>query len=97
MLDGPQEAELEMHTTGGHLADDFDLGGPNYSCQTACAASSQAIGEAVEMIRFGDADVMLRRRVAQHDPPARRHRVQPAHRPVHPQRQPRTGRAGRST
>lgn len=59
MLDGPAEAELEMHTTGGHLADEFDLAGPNYSCQTACAASSQAIGEAMEIIRFGEADIML--------------------------------------
>ena len=33
--------------------------GPNANCLTACAASSQAIGEAVEMIRRGDADVML--------------------------------------
>ena len=33
--------------------------GPNYNCLTACAASSQAIGEATEMIRHGDADVML--------------------------------------
>jgi len=58
MIDGPAEAELEMHTTGGHLAEEFDLGGPNYSCQTACAASSQAIGEALEIIRFGEADLM---------------------------------------
>ncbi len=59
MLDGPREAELEMHTTAGHLADEFDLCGPNLACLTACAASAQAIGEAVEIIRHGDADVML--------------------------------------
>jgi len=53
------EAEWEMHTTAGHLANEFDLGGPNFTCLTACAASAQAIGEATEMIRFGDADVML--------------------------------------
>ena len=29
------------------------------NCLTACAASSQAIGEAIEIIRRGDADVML--------------------------------------
>ena len=33
--------------------------GPNYNCLTACAASSQAIGEATELIRHGDADLML--------------------------------------
>jgi len=53
------EYELEMHTTAGRLAQLFDLQGPNYTCQTACAASSQAVGEAVEMIRADDADIML--------------------------------------
>lgn len=59
MFDGPQEAELEMHTTAGHLADEFDLCGPNFTCLTACAASAQALGEAAAFIRHGDADVML--------------------------------------
>ena len=53
------EYEQEMHTTPGHLADYFDLAGPNYNCLTACAASTQAIGEATELIRAGDADLML--------------------------------------
>ena len=43
----------------GHLASLFDAQGPNVNCLTACAASSQAIGEAVEIIRRGEADVML--------------------------------------
>ena len=59
LLDPVREAELEMYTTGGHLAEVFALDGPNFSCQTACAASSQAIGEALEQIRHGDADVMV--------------------------------------
>jgi 3-oxoacyl-[acyl-carrier-protein] synthase II len=59
LLDGQREAELEMHTTAGHLADEFDLCGPNLTCLTACAASAQAVGEAVELIRHGDADAML--------------------------------------
>jgi 3-oxoacyl-[acyl-carrier-protein] synthase II len=54
-----REAEQELHTTAAHLADHFDLEGPNFNCLTACAASSQAIGEAVEIIRHGDAEVML--------------------------------------
>jgi 3-oxoacyl-[acyl-carrier-protein] synthase II len=54
-----REYEQELHTTPGHIADYFDLEGPNYNCLTACAASSQAVGEAVEMIRHGDADLML--------------------------------------
>ncbi len=59
MLDGPREQQLEMHTTAGHLAEEFDLCGPNFTCLTACAAIAQAIGEAAEMIRHGDADLML--------------------------------------
>jgi 3-oxoacyl-[acyl-carrier-protein] synthase II len=58
-FDCAQEYEQEMHTTPGHLSEYFDLQGPNYNCLTACAASSQAIGEALEMIREGDADVMV--------------------------------------
>jgi 3-oxoacyl-[acyl-carrier-protein] synthase II len=54
-----REFEQEPHTTPAHLAQYFDLQGPNFNCLTACAASSQAIGEATEMIRHGDADVML--------------------------------------
>jgi 3-oxoacyl-[acyl-carrier-protein] synthase II len=54
-----QEAEQELHTTAAHLAAHFDLRGPNFNCLTACAASAQAVGEAVEMIRHSDADVML--------------------------------------
>jgi 3-oxoacyl-[acyl-carrier-protein] synthase II len=50
---------MEMHTTAGHLAQTFDLLGPNFTCLTACAASSQAIGEATEIIRRGDANIML--------------------------------------
>jgi 3-oxoacyl-[acyl-carrier-protein] synthase II len=54
-----REAEQELHTTAAHLAAHFDLDGPNFTCLTACAASSQAIGEATELIRHGDADLML--------------------------------------
>jgi 3-oxoacyl-[acyl-carrier-protein] synthase II len=54
-----REAEQEPGTPAGHLASVFGARGPNANCLTACAASSQAIGEAVELIRCGDADVML--------------------------------------
>jgi len=54
-----EEFEQELHTTTGHLGAYFDLRGPNYTCLTACAASSQAIGEAACQIRHGDADLML--------------------------------------
>jgi 3-oxoacyl-[acyl-carrier-protein] synthase II len=58
-FDARREAELEMHTTSARLAEQFELLGPNFSCLTACAASSQAIGEATELIRRGDVDAML--------------------------------------
>jgi 3-oxoacyl-[acyl-carrier-protein] synthase II len=54
-----REFEQELQTAPGHLASYFDLEGPNYNCLTACAASSQAIGEATEMIRQGEADLIL--------------------------------------
>jgi 3-oxoacyl-[acyl-carrier-protein] synthase II len=54
-----REFEQEPHTAPAHLADFFDIQGPNYNCLTACAASSQAIGEATELIRHGDADIIL--------------------------------------
>jgi len=53
------EAEQEPGTPAGHLAGLFGARGPNANCLTACAASSQAIGEAVEIVRRGDADAML--------------------------------------
>jgi 3-oxoacyl-[acyl-carrier-protein] synthase II len=54
-----REAEQELHTTSAHLAAHFGLEGPNFNCLTACAASSQAVGEAVALMRHGDADLML--------------------------------------
>jgi 3-oxoacyl-[acyl-carrier-protein] synthase II len=53
------ELEQEPNMPAGHLASMFNAQGPNANCLTACAASSQAIGEAAEMIRRGDVDLML--------------------------------------
>jgi len=59
ICDPEAELEQEPNMPPGHLAGLFNAQGPNANCLTACAASSQAIGEAVELIRRGDADVML--------------------------------------
>ena len=59
VLHAIHEAEQEPGTPSGHLASLFGARGPNANCLTACAASSQALGEATELIRRGDADVML--------------------------------------
>ncbi|HVA48782.1 MAG TPA: beta-ketoacyl-ACP synthase II [Pirellulales bacterium] len=59
ILNPLSELEQEPNMPAGHLAGLFNAQGPNANCLTACAASSQAIGEAVELIRRGDADLML--------------------------------------
>lgn len=59
ILNPVDELEQEPNMPVGHLASMFNAQGPNANCLTACAASSQAIGEARELIRRGDADVML--------------------------------------
>lgn len=59
LLHPRMELEQEPNMTAAHLASLFNAQGPNLNCLTACAASSQAIGEATELIRRGDCDVML--------------------------------------
>jgi 3-oxoacyl-[acyl-carrier-protein] synthase II len=53
------EVEQEPHVVISYVAHAFGLRGPAFNCMTACAASTQAVGEAFESIRYGDADVML--------------------------------------
>jgi 3-oxoacyl-[acyl-carrier-protein] synthase II len=53
------ELEQEPNMASMHIATAMGVIGPNQNCLTACAASSQAIGEATEIIRRGDADVMV--------------------------------------
>ncbi len=54
-----RELEAQPFMTVTHLARHFDIRGPVSNCLTACAASSQAIGEAAEWIRNGDADIVM--------------------------------------
>jgi 3-oxoacyl-[acyl-carrier-protein] synthase II len=53
------ELEQEPNMPAGYVAAMFNAQGPNSNCLTACAASSQAVGEACETIRRGDADAMI--------------------------------------
>jgi 3-oxoacyl-[acyl-carrier-protein] synthase II len=53
------ELEQEPNMPAGHLAVLTGARGPTRSCLTACAASTQANGEAFEIIRKGAADVMI--------------------------------------
>lgn len=54
-----REIEQEPNMPLAHLAREFNARGPAYNCLTACAASTQAIGEAFSILRRGDADVMM--------------------------------------
>lgn len=58
-LSAAREVEQEPQLTSTHLAVEFEAQGPCLSCMTACAAGTQAVGEAVEMIKRGDAEVMI--------------------------------------
>lgn len=58
-FDAVREMEQDANLSGGHLAVQFGLEGPNLNTLTACAASTQAIGEATRILQRGDADVML--------------------------------------
>ena len=53
------ELEQEPNMPAAHIAMLTGARGPTRSCLTACAASTQAVGEAMMMIRKGDADVMI--------------------------------------
>ncbi|MGA2231794.1 MAG: beta-ketoacyl-[acyl-carrier-protein] synthase family protein [Tepidisphaeraceae bacterium] len=54
-----RELEQEPNMPLSHLALFTGARGPAMNCLTACAASTQAIGEATEILRRGDADVMI--------------------------------------
>ncbi len=58
-LNAAGEFEQDPQSAAAHLAYRFNAQGPNFNTLTACAASTQALGEAAQMIRRGDADVMI--------------------------------------
>lgn len=48
-----------VDSPGGKVAIEYNLQGPNHSVVSACASGTTACGEAFEILRRGDADVML--------------------------------------
>jgi 3-oxoacyl-[acyl-carrier-protein] synthase II len=48
-----------VDSASGQIAIDLGLRGPNYAPVSACATGSHAVGEAAEVIKRGDADVVL--------------------------------------
>lgn len=43
----------------GEIAIEIGVTGPNYSVSSACASANHAIGDAMRLLRYGDADVMI--------------------------------------
>jgi len=58
-MDLYREMEQESNMVVAHLAAEFGVRGPAFNVLTACAASTQAIGEATMQIRRGDADAII--------------------------------------
>lgn len=58
-LTAVKEYEQDPNCAASHVACRFNAQGPNFNTLTACAASTQALGEAATLIRRGDADVMI--------------------------------------
>ena len=58
-LSSVRELEQDPNMAAAHIARLFQVEGPNFNTLTACAASTQAIGEATGIIRRGDADAMI--------------------------------------
>jgi 3-oxoacyl-[acyl-carrier-protein] synthase II len=54
-----KEIEQEPQLTMTHVAEQFNCRGPASNCMTACAAGAQCVGEAYELLKHGDADVMF--------------------------------------
>ncbi|HPD45467.1 MAG TPA: beta-ketoacyl-[acyl-carrier-protein] synthase family protein [Anaerohalosphaeraceae bacterium] len=54
-----RELEQEPNMPAGHIAVLTGARGITLSCLTACAASTQAVGEAAMLIRHGRADIMI--------------------------------------
>ena len=48
-----------INMISGHISIQFKLTGPNLATVTACTTSTHAIGLAMRLIQYGDADVMI--------------------------------------
>ena len=48
-----------VNMTAGYISIKYGFGGPNIAMATACATGTHSIGEAAEIIKRGDADIMV--------------------------------------
>jgi 3-oxoacyl-[acyl-carrier-protein] synthase II len=51
--------KLISNIAPGEIAIKWGFTGPNYSVSSACATSNNAIGDALRLIRYGDADIII--------------------------------------
>jgi len=50
---------LITNIAAGEIAIAYNIQGPNYSISSACASSNHTVGDALRLIRYGDADVII--------------------------------------
>jgi 3-oxoacyl-[acyl-carrier-protein] synthase II len=48
-----------INMASGEVAIDHGFKGPNYAVTSACASTNNAVGDALRLMRYGDADVMI--------------------------------------
>ncbi len=51
--------KLMLNAAGGNISIKYGIRGPNYTVATACASATNALGDALKYIQYGDADVMI--------------------------------------
>lgn len=51
--------KMMINAAGGNLSIHYGLYGPNYSVSTACASATNAMGNAIDLIRYGVSDVVI--------------------------------------
>jgi len=50
---------LITNIAAGEIAIAYNIQGPNYSLSSACATSNHTVGDALRLLRYGDADVII--------------------------------------
>ena len=51
--------QMICNMASGLIAIEFQFKGPNYAVVSACASASHALGDAMRLIQYGDADMMI--------------------------------------